>query len=79
MRILDDDASKKVDHVTILLTRDEAEELRDALTNVLTDPEYDHDHVISEDYQKEIIVAIYDVANLSSFNERCQRLILKDE
>jgi len=79
MRILDDDASKKVDHVTILLTRDEAEELRIVFANVLANPKHDHGHVISEDYQKEIIIAIYDVADLSSFNERCQRLILKDE
>jgi hypothetical protein len=79
MRILDEDSDRKVDRVTILLTRDEAEQLQRAVTNVLTDKAYDHDHVIPEDPQKEIIIAIYDDADLSSFNERCQRLILKDE
>jgi hypothetical protein len=79
MRILDMDSDKKVDRVTILLTRDEAEQLRRAVTNVLTDSGYDHDHVIPEDLQKEIIIAIYDEADLCSFNERCQGLILRDE
>lgn len=78
MRILDEQRDCSVARVTILLTRAEAEELRDALESVLANWRGNHAHVPSEDWQKEITVALYDVNTIDTFHERYQRLILED-
>jgi hypothetical protein len=78
MRILDEQRDQGVSRSTILLTRAEAGELRDSIEAILKGDEGNHAHIPSEDFQKEITVALYDETNISTFNERCQRLIKED-
>jgi hypothetical protein len=78
MRLLNEDADTSFSRLTLLLTKAEASELRDTLESILRSPSA-HDHVPSEDYEKEITVAIYDEPNVSAFNERCRRLIRTDQ
>lgn len=78
MRLLNEDADTSFSRLTLLLTKAEASELLDTLESILRSPS-GHEHVPSEDYGKEITVAIYDEAHVSAFNERCQRLIRTDE
>ena len=78
MRMLDEKRDQSLSRVTILLSRAEAEELRDSLEAILGGGIGQHEHTPSEDYQKEITVAVYDEANVDSFNDRCRRLIRDD-
>ena len=78
MRILDEQHDQAVSRSTILLTRSEAEEFRDSIEAILKGGEGNHAHIPSEDFQKEITIALYDGTNTSTFNERCQRLIKED-
>lgn len=78
MRILDEQRDCSVAKATILLSRAEAEELRDSLESVLANGRGNHAHVPSEDFKKEITVAIYDEETIKTFNDRCQRLIRDD-
>jgi hypothetical protein len=81
MRMLDEKRDESLSRIVILLTRAEAEDLRDSLESILDDGIGHHAHTPSEDYQKEITVAIYeeaDQANVDSFNDRCRRLIRED-
>ena len=75
MRILDETRDNSVDRATLLLTRSEAQELLDSLQSLLTDGKGQHAHVPSEDYLKEIAIAIYEPGNVEGFNQRCQKLI----
>lgn len=77
MRFLNNDTDTAFSRLTLLLTKAEASELRDALELLLQSP-HRHEHVPSEDYEKEIIVAIYEEANVGAFNERMQQLIRED-
>ena len=79
MRILDDEANRKLDNVSIFLTKEEAIQLRSYLDQLLSNPELQHLHLSSADYQKEVTVSIYNENNLSGFNERVKNLILNDE
>ena len=78
MRLLNEDTDTSFSRLTLLLTKSEASELKDTLESILRSPSR-HEHVPSEDYEKEITVAIYDEANVSAFNERCQHLIRADK
>lgn len=75
MRILDEERDHSVDRATLLLTRIEAQELMDSLQSLLANGKGQHAHVPSEDYQKEMTVAIYDPSRTDGFNLRCQKLI----
>lgn len=79
MRMLDEERDRSLSRITILLSRAEAEELRDSLKSVLEPGVELHQHISSEDYQKEITVAVYDETNVDSFNDRCRRLIREDK
>jgi len=78
MRILDEKRDNSVDRATLLLTRSEAQELLDSLRSLLADGQGQHAHVPSEDYQKEITIAIYEPGHANEFNQRCQKLIRDD-
>jgi len=78
MRMLDEIRDQSVSVITILLTREEAEELRDSVASILGDRIGRHEHISSQDFQKEITIAVYDDATIESFNERCRRLIRED-
>lgn len=78
MRILDEEADRAISMVTLFLTKSEASELRDSLKALLERNGVGHEHVDSEDFQKEITVAVYDDDDVTQFDQRSQRLIRED-
>jgi len=82
MRLLDEIANKPLSNITLLLTHNEAGELRDKLDELIKNYGKGwHDHISDSDneYQREITVAIYKDTDISEFNERIQHLIKNDE
>jgi hypothetical protein len=80
MRIYNLDSDKKVNKVIIYLTPDEAQEMRDSLELLINNKEkHHHEHIPDSDFKREITVCIYTECNISSFDERSRRLILRDE
>lgn len=81
MRILDIDNDKAIKNIMILLTTEEASELRDDLDGMLQKGIInDHAHVNDTEYEHEITIAIYDYGKTESFfNERTKKLVLTDE
>lgn len=79
MRILDEISDKSLKNVILYLTSSEASELRDSLDDILNKPWNNHAHISDENFQKEIIVCIYDMDNLKGFNERSMDLIINDQ
>lgn len=79
MRILDDDADKKLDNVSIFLTQQEAMQLRSYLNQLLDNPKLQHSHLSSSDFKKEITICLYDEKHLENFNQRSIKLIKEDK
>jgi len=78
MRILDEMCDSSIDHATLLLTRSEALELVDSLESLLAKGQGQPTDVPSEDYQKQLTVAVYDPSRVNGFNRRHQKLIRED-
>ena len=78
MRILDEESNKKLDCVSVFLTKTEAIQLRGYLNQLLSNPTMQHAHLLSEDFQKEITICLYDIKNLEGFNTRSIKLINED-
>ncbi len=78
MRILDEKSDKKLNTVSIFLTREEAEQLKSYLNQLLDNPKLHHVHLSTDDYQKEITVCLYDEKSLGSFHPRVIKLIKED-
>jgi len=79
VRILDQDADRSINAVTIYLTKSEASELKDSIEQVLADSLGRHEHVSSSDYTKEVSICIYDSDHLDvHFDQRSKKLILED-
>jgi hypothetical protein len=64
LRILDDESDRKLDNVSIFLTKEEAVQLRSYLIQLLDNPKLQQCHLSSTDYQKEITICLYDEKNL---------------
>ncbi|MFT4552842.1 MAG: hypothetical protein ACI9S8_001474 [Chlamydiales bacterium] len=79
MRILDEDNDKKIDNVSIFLTRDEALQMIGYLEDLVGNPGNHHAHLSSEDYQKEITLCVYGQQNIESFHPRAKKLIIEDK
>jgi hypothetical protein len=79
LRILDDESDRKLDNVSIFLTKEEAVQLRGYLNQLLDDSKLQHCHLSSKDYQKEITICLYDEKNLESLNQRSIKLIKEDK
>ncbi len=82
MRIYNVDSDQKVNEVILYLTPDEAQEMKDSLELILKDNKKNrHEHIPDResDFKREITVCIYRKDNLSSFDERSKKFILKDE
>ncbi len=79
MRLLNEDTDTALSRLTLLLTRAEASELRDSLEVILkSNGKARHEHVPSEDFQKELTLSIYDEADIRGFSARAQKLIRED-
>ncbi len=80
MYILDDESNKKLNCITIILTKSEIQQMLGYAKQLLENfPSSDHYHLSSEDYQKEITICMYDPKNIGNFNPRIQKLIREDE
>ena len=79
MRFLNEQTNMKIDRLILYLTRDEAQEMVDGILDLLKNSHKQHVHISAEDYQKELTCAIYDVKDLTNFDERSQKLILQDK
>ena len=80
MYILDDESNKKLNCITIMLTKGEIQQMLGFAKQLLENsPSSDHYHLSSEDYQKEITLSMYEPANISDFHPRIQKLIKDDE
>lgn len=79
LRILDEESDKKLDVVSIFLTKEEIRQLKSYLSQLLDNPGLHHVHLSNEDYQKEITICLYDANNLKDMHKRAIKLIEKDE
>ena len=78
MRILDINTDLLLKDVALYLTKDEAKELRDTLTDLLVEGKTgNHAHINDLDYEHELTVLIYDEGNVDSLNERSKKIILQ--
>ena len=75
MRILDLDTDRSQRSILLLLTREEAAEMRDGLDDLLTGPHGNHVHVSDPGFEREITLAIYAADNTHGFSERVRQLI----
>lgn len=80
MRIYNVDKDEKLNNVTLYLTTDEAQEMKDSL-ELLINNNHQHEHIPDREdaFKREITVCIYSKDNLSHFDERSKKLILHDE
>jgi hypothetical protein len=78
MRMLDEDNDRRLNHVTLFLTKAEAIELQGCLENLLLEPDSHHEHLSDEEYKKEITVCVYDEQRLDGFSERAKKPIKED-
>lgn len=80
MRILNEDSNKSMKNALLLLTVQEASELRDDLERLISQKIFnDHSHINDSDYEHELIIALYNPDNIEEFNERTKKLISQDE
>jgi hypothetical protein len=77
MRILNEDADKPLNAVTLFLTKTEASELIDSLEQLLVDALGRHEHVSSTDHAQEVTICIYDLDHLDQFDKRSRKLIIE--
>lgn len=78
MKILDEDADKKIENITIFLTNSEIKQLHSYLGELIEKPSNQHFHMSSDDYQRELTICLYDIRNLSGLHERAKKLIEED-
>lgn len=82
MRIYNVDLDQKLNKVILYLTPDEAQEMKDSLELIISNNgKHLHEHVPDREseHKREIALCIYTEDNLSNFDERSKKLILKDE
>ncbi len=79
MRILDDESDKKLDSVSLFLTKEEAIQLRGYLNQLLDNPKLQHCHLSSADYKKEITLCLYEEKDLKNFDQRSMKLLKEDQ
>ena len=76
MRILNQDTDKSIENLLILLTPEEAVELKGILDQlILRNNNHDHEHLNDSDFQREITIAIYKSDNYDFFDDRIKQLI----
>jgi hypothetical protein len=77
MRIYDSQNDKTIENITLYLTIDEARELHHDLSDLIERPIGNHAHVMSNDYQRELTVCVYDKDNLAMFDEKSKKVIME--
>ena len=80
MKILDEETNKSLSNITILLQRNELNQLIGYLEELsLSVTKNEHYHLNNDDYTKEITIALYDQqGEIDHFSEKYRKLILSD-
>ena len=79
MRIQDNKTLNKLKYITLCLTKEEAQELIDSLSELIRKPEINHAHVPDRDFEREIDICVYDPDNIdSNFSDQVKKLIEQD-
>jgi len=79
MRLLNQDTDESIENLLILLTPEEAMELKDDLEQLMSQGiSQNHAHLSDSDFQREITIAIYRSDNYHHFDERIKRLISEE-
>ena len=77
MRILNQDDDNPIKNVLLLLTIEEATELRDDLERLISEKTpNDHSHINDLEYEHELSVSVYNSKNVNGFHDRVKKLIL---
>jgi hypothetical protein len=80
MFIIDDEINKKLDSITIFLTKNEIYQLIGYAKQLLEEnPPSDHYHLSDEEYRKEITICLYDPRDKKKSNPIIQKLINEDK
>ena len=79
MKMLDESTDKKIENATVFLTKLEIEQLHSYLGELIENPDNQHFHLSSDDYQKELTVCLYNVEDLTGLHERAKKLIIEDQ
>jgi hypothetical protein len=83
MRILNDDKGKQeaVNNVILMLTLDEAKELKGDIEQLISRNSLDvHYHTNDQEYEHEITVGLYEPSGkITQFTPRIQKLILENK
>ncbi len=80
MRLFDQEKKKSIADILLLLTSEEASELRDELERLLTESkENNHGHISDSSFTKEITISIYDANKIEGFSHRIKKLIIEDQ
>jgi hypothetical protein len=78
MRLHDGDANREISQLSLLVTKSEAEILIEMLKALITNPEGNHQHLWSTDYQRVLNVAVYDLNRIDQFHPDIRVLLEKD-
>lgn len=79
MRILNLDTDKTIDNVLILLTYQEACEVKDDLERLVSsNQQMNHSHISDAELKREITFSIYNKENMDKYQERIKRLIIQE-
>ncbi len=78
MRLLDLSTDRPITGVLLMLTPEEAAELKDAVEDLLAQPELLHAHVSDSEEKHLVTVAVYTPRNLGRFSDKVQALIGAD-
>lgn len=80
MRFLNQDKNETLSNLLLLLTKNEAIELKDELERLIKSKiNNDHGHVNDLEYQRELSLAIYDINSLNEFDENVRKLIIDNK
>ena len=79
MRILNEDSDQPIKSVLLLLTPQEARQIRNALEDLLADPDDCHVHIQDDVLRRQVTVAVYTPGNLKYFDSETIALIEGEE
>lgn len=79
MRFMNSSTRERLREVTVLLKRDEAQQLLVSLRDLLEGSAGHHVHVSDEEFRQELTLSIYSSQNLDSFDNVSRRIILEPE
>lgn len=80
MRILDEDSNKSINNVLLLLTYQEACELRDDLGRLISSGKNNnHSHISDMEFKHELTLSLYNESDIAGFQERVKKLITEEK